>query len=208
MKQNYFITLEGTEGAGKSTALKYLHNQLLRAQVPLVVTREPGGTVIGEAIRNVLLAKHTEAMCDETELLLMFASRAQHLSTFIKPALATGKWVLCDRFTDASYAYQGGGRGTTLARITILEEWVQQGLQPDLTILLDLPVELGLQRIAKRGNLDRIEAEQREFFCKVREAYLARAKRFPERFRIINAAQPLAKVKQALQQIIDELLDE
>lgn len=206
-KKNYFITLEGTEGAGKSTALRFLQGALLKAKIPLVVTREPGGTPIAEEIRALLLGKHSEIMSSDTELLLMFACRAQHLANFIRPALAAGQWVISDRFTDASYAYQGGGRGIAEQRIAALETWVQQGLQPDITILLDLPVEIGLQRIKKRGNLDRIEAEQQAFFQSIRDCYLERAKQFPKRFRIVDASQSLTKVKEALQGIIHELLD-
>lgn len=205
-KKNYFITLEGVEGAGKSTALKYLHNELAKREVPVLVSREPGGTPIAEAIRAVLLGNHPETMSHDTELLLMFASRAQHLANAIKPALAAGQWVLCDRFTDASYAYQGGGRGISAPRIEILEQWVQQGLQPDITILLDLPVETGMRRIKRRGQLDRIEVEQQAFFRRIRESYLARAKQFPDRFRVIDASQSLTKVQQALKGIINELL--
>ncbi len=206
-KKNYFITLEGTEGAGKSTALRFLQDALLKAKIPLVTTREPGGTPIAEEIRALLLGKHAEIMSSDTELLLMFACRAQHLANLIRPALAAGQWVICDRFTDASYAYQGGGRGIAEYRIAALETWVQQGLQPDITILLDLPVEIGLQRIKKRGNLDRIETEQHAFFQHIRDSYLARAKQFPNRFRIVDASQSLAKVKEALQGIINDLVD-
>jgi dTMP kinase len=205
-KSNYFITLEGIEGAGKSTALKLLANILNKANKPVVETREPGGTPIAEAIRGLLLAEHVEPMCQDTELLLMFASRAQHLNTVIKPALAAGHWVLCDRFTDASYAYQGGGRGIDEQRIAMLENWVQQGLQPDLTILMDIPVELGQSRIKQRGALDRIESEQQAFFQRIRACYLARAQRYSARYRIVDARLPLLKVKKDLQRIIDELL--
>jgi dTMP kinase len=205
-KTNYFITLEGTEGAGKSTALKFLAKALRKTQVPLVVTREPGGTPIAEKIRSVLLGEHEEIMCHDTELLLMFASRAQHLASVINPALAKGHWVLCDRFTDASYAYQGGGRGIPAQRIAVLETFVQHELQPDLTILLDLSVEIGRQRIQKRGNLDRIEAEQQVFFQRIRDCYLERARQFPHRFKIVDASQPLTKVKRELQGIINALV--
>lgn len=184
-----------------------MHSALLKAETPVVITREPGGTLIAEEIRALLLGEHSETMCSDTELLLMFAGRAQHLTQLIRPALAAGQWVLCDRFTDASYAYQGGGRGIAEQRIAVLESWVQQDLQPDITILLDLPVEMGLQRIIKRGNLDRIETEQQAFFQRVRDCYLERAKQFPNRFRIVDASQSLAKVKEMLQGIIDELVN-
>jgi len=205
-KKNYFITLEGSEGAGKSTAMKFLTKALHRAQVPVVITREPGGTPIAEAIRSVLLGQHSELMAPDTELLLMFASRAQHLAKVIKPALAQGQWVLCDRFTDASYAYQGGGRGIAKERIASLENWVQGELQPDLTILLDVPVEIGLKRIKNRDNLDRFEIEQQVFFQRIRDLYLERAREFPQRFQVVDASQPLAKVKLSLQGIINELI--
>lgn len=204
-KKGFFITIEGVEGVGKSTAIHFLKQHFLNLNIDYIVTREPGGTEIAEEIRQVLLHKHNEKMCADTELLLMFASRAQHLDQVVKPALSAGKVVLSDRFTDATYAYQGGGRGINSDRIAILEEWVQGQLQPDLTILLDAPVEVGLKRIASRGVKDRIEHEQMEFFQKVREAYLGRASQHPERFKIIDATQSLTTVQEMLCQILEKL---
>lgn len=202
-----FITLEGGEGAGKSTNLAYIQSRLERAGIPLLVTREPGGTELGEQVRKMLLDAGNTEMCSDAELLLMFAARAQHLKQLILPALNTGQWVLCDRFTDASYAYQGGGRGVDIVQIGLLEEWVQHGFQPDLTLLFDLPVEIGMERAGTRGQLDRFEQEQTTFFERVRSAYLARAQQQPHRFRIIDASQSLERVQQQLDTVIDELLD-
>jgi len=201
-----FITLEGGEGAGKSTNLDYIQRRLEAADVLVQVTREPGGTPLGETMREVLLNPEHAAMSSDAELLLMFAARAQHLHQVILPALEKGSWVLCDRFTDATYAYQGGGRGIDAGRIRVLEDWLQQGFQPDMTLLLDLPIELGMKRAGKRGALDRFEQEQKVFFQEVREAYLDRARQDPERFRIIDAGQELAAVQQQLDQVIDELI--
>ncbi len=201
-----FITLEGGEGAGKSTNLEYIRTQLESAGIPVVVTREPGGTQLSEQIRKLLLDTGNTEMSSDAELLLMFAARAQHLKQFILPALQQGTWVLCDRFTDATYAYQGGGRGIDNERIAILEEWVQQGFQPDITILFDLPVEVGLDRASNRGQLDRFEQEQQLFFERVRAAYLARAEQQPQRFRIIDADQPLDNVQSQLDGVMTQLL--
>jgi len=184
-----FITLEGGEGAGKSTLLAGLQKHLVEQGVDLVQTREPGGTPLGEAVRAVVLDPALRGMTAETELLLMFASRAQLVRECIEPALTAGKWVLCDRFTDASYAYQGGGRGIPVERIATLEQWATDGLAPDLTLLLDLPVATGRARAAGRGEADRIEAEADGFFERVRAAYRARAAAEPGRFRIIDASQ-------------------
>ncbi|MCO6413276.1 MAG: dTMP kinase [Thiogranum sp.] len=201
-----FITLEGGEGAGKSTNLEYLRNALERAGIELLVTREPGGTLLGEKIRGLLLDPDNTAMSDDAEMLLMFAARAQHIHQLIMPALEQGTWVICDRFTDATYAYQGGGRGVDPRRIEVLEQWAQRGFQPDLTILFDLPVEIGLQRAGARGDLDRFEREQTAFFERVRNAYLDRAKHDPARFRTVDAGQDLIQVQQQLDTIIGELL--
>lgn len=193
-----FITLEGGEGVGKSTNLAFIE-QWLEAQGVLVVrTREPGGTALGEAIRGLLLDHRQQAMNDDTELLLMFAARAQHLAEVIRPALAQGRWVLCDRFTDATYAYQGGGRGIETARIAALEQWVQGELRPDLTLLLDLPVDTGLARAGQRSEPDRFEREQADFFDRVRQRYLATAAAEPDRVAVIDAAQPLHMVQEQL----------
>lgn len=201
-----FITIEGVEGVGKSTAIQFLKSYFNSLHRDFILTREPGGTEIAEAIRKLILLHHEEQMDSDTELLLMFASRAQHIARVIHPALKEGKIVLSDRFTDATYAYQGGGRGMDKNRIAILEEWVQQGLQPDLTLLLDAPIEIGLERITSRGAKDRIEEERIDFFQRVRDAYLMRAKKFPSRFRIIDATQSLEKVQENLQQTISDFL--
>ena len=204
--QGRFITLEGGEGAGKSTNLEYIQDRLQAAGIGVQVTREPGGTPLGEDIRSLLLDPGNAAMHADTELLLMFAARAQHLQELILPALARGEWVLCDRFTDATYAYQGGGRGLDVGRIAQLETWVQEGFQPHRTLLFDLPVDIGLQRAGKRGALDRFEQEQRAFFVRVREGYLARARAFPQRFRVVDAARDLVDVQAQLDPLIEELI--
>jgi dTMP kinase len=202
-----FITLEGPEGAGKSTNREYLAERMKRQGIEVVLTREPGGTPLAERIRELLLAPSDEVMGANTELLLVFAARAQHLEGVIKPALARGAVVLCDRFTDATYAYQGGGRGLPEARIALLENFVQGELRPDLTLVFDLPVEIGLARAAARGRLDRFEQEQRGFFEAVRQAYLDRAAAAPERYRVIDAAVPLAEVQARLDRLLPELLE-
>lgn len=193
-----FITLEGTEGVGKTTNLEYIHQKLLDAGKQVVVTREPGGTTLGEDIRNLLLGHKHDGMSSDTELLLMFAARAEHLHKIIGPALETGKWVLCDRFTDATYAYQGGGRGIEDERIAAMEDWVQGGLRPDMTILLDIPVEQGLKRAGERSGPDRFEKEQIEFFEKVRACYLKMAKQHPQRYNIIDASPELDAVQKQI----------
>ncbi|HTN32279.1 MAG TPA: dTMP kinase [Pseudomonas sp.] len=202
-----FITLEGPEGAGKTTNREFLAERLRAAGCDTLLTREPGGTPLAERIRELLLAPSAEPMASDTELLLMFAARAQHLDQVIRPALAAGKMVLCDRFTDATYAYQGGGRGLSEARIAVLEDFVQGALRPDLTLVFDLPVEVGLARAAARGRLDRFEQEGRAFFEAVRQTYLRRAALNPERYRIIDAGQPLAGVQQQLERLLPELLE-
>lgn len=202
-----FITLEGPEGAGKSTNREYLAKLLGAHGVEVVLTREPGGTPLAEKIREILLAPSDEPMAVDTELLLMFAARAQHLAEVIRPALARGAVVLCDRFTDATYAYQGGGRGVDVARIAVLEQFVQGELRPDLTLLFDLPVEVGLARAASRGRLDRFEEEGRAFFEAVRSCYLARSESAPERYRLIDAAQALPSVQRQLDILLPQLLE-
>ncbi|MDD2051124.1 dTMP kinase [Pseudomonas putida] len=202
-----FITLEGPEGAGKSTNREYLAERLRAAGIDVVLTREPGGTPLAERIRELLLAPSDEAMCADTELLLVFAARAQHLAEVIRPALARGAVVLCDRFTDATYAYQGGGRGLSPERIAVLEQFVQNGLQPDLTLVFDLPVEVGLARASARGRLDRFEQEGRVFFDAVRSTYLKRAAADPVRYRLVDAAQSLEQVQQALDVLMPHLLE-
>ncbi len=195
-----FITVEGGEGAGKSTNLAFIKTLLEAAGKEVVMTREPGGTPLGEAIRGLLLDATQKGMASDTELLLMFAARAQHLNEVITPALAAGQWVLCDRFTDATYAYQGGGRGVSMARIAQLEQFVQGDLRPDLTLILDLPVAQGMQRAGARSTPDRFEQEQHAFFEKVRTTYLARAEQQPRRYRVINAGLGLDAVQQQIEQ--------
>ncbi|MFJ4373870.1 dTMP kinase [Pseudomonas japonica] len=202
-----FITLEGPEGAGKSTNRDYLAGHLRDRGLDVLLTREPGGTPLAERIRELLLAPSDEKMDADTELLLVFAARAQHLAEVIRPALARGAVVLCDRFTDATYAYQGGGRGLGVERIATLERFVQGGLQPDLTLLFDLPVEVGLSRAAARGRLDRFEQEGQAFFEAVRQAYLDRAKADPQRYRLIDAAQPLVAVQQSLDGLVGQIVE-
>jgi len=204
MSKGLFITLEGIEGAGKSTVVQYIRDYFDQKKFPYVMTREPGGTEIAEAIRQVVLNHYQEKMTDDTELLLFFAGRAQHIARVIRPALAEGKIVLCDRFTDASFAYQCGGRGIPEQRIAILEEWVQDGLQPDLTILLDVSPEVGAQRIAMRKQLDRFEVERLAFFERVRQFYLNRAACYADRYRLIDANQSEAEVKRAVALLLDK----
>ncbi|MFZ2727437.1 MAG: dTMP kinase [Methylococcaceae bacterium] len=193
-----FITLEGGEGVGKSTNLPFIEDYLSKQGINVVMTREPGGTVLAEKLRALLLDADSESFAEQTELLLMFAARAQHLKHVIEPALATGQWVLCDRFTDSTYAYQSGGRAMPLETIAWLETMVQGSLRPDLTLLLDAPVNIGMQRAKRRAAFDRFEAEQLSFFERVRAAYLAQAQRHPERVKIITADQPLAQVQHAI----------
>ncbi|WP_323148740.1 dTMP kinase [Pseudomonas oryzihabitans] len=200
-----FITLEGPEGAGKSTNRDYLAELLGATGREVVLTREPGGTPLAERIREILLAPAAEPMAVDTELLLMFAARAQHLAQVIRPSLARGALVLCDRFVDATYAYQGGGRGVPVERIATLEAFVLGDLQPDLTLVFDLPVEIGLARAARRGALDRFEQEQRAFFEAVRQTYLDRAQAVPARYRLIDASRSLAEVQADLRALVATL---
>lgn len=202
-----FITVEGIEGAGKTTCLNIIEQRVRQRGHPLLVTREPGGTVLGEELRTLLLGHRQEGMTDDTELLLMFAARAEHLQARILPALSARSWVLCDRFTDATYAYQGYGRGIDLGRIAILEQWVQGDRRPDLTLLMDLPVEIGLERAGKRSAPDRFESEASAFFERVRIGYLSLANAQPGRFRVIDAAQSLQQVADQVVSVIDAFLD-
>lgn len=202
-----FITLEGPEGAGKSTNREYLAERLREQGVDVLLTREPGGTPLAERIRELLLDPSDEPMAADTELLLVFAARAQHLQQVIRPALAKGSVVLCDRFTDATYAYQGGGRGLSIERIAQLEQFVQAELRPDLTLIFDLPVEVGLARAAARGRLDRFEQEGRGFFEAVRQAYLQRAAQAPQRYRVLDAGQSLAQVQADIDTLLPSLLE-
>jgi dTMP kinase len=200
-----FITLEGIDGAGKSTHVSWIADYLRAAGEQLCVTREPGGTALGEQLRNLLLDPQ-QAVAPETEALLMFAARNEHLHSVILPALQRGESVLCDRFTDATFAYQGGGRGISRQRLELLEHWVQGELQPHLTLYFDVPVELARRRLDAARNADRFEREQSAFFMRVREAYLARAARFPERIRVIDSSLPLPQVREALRVELQRVL--
>ncbi len=190
-----FITLEGGDGVGKSTNLAYIQAFFAERGIELVLTREPGGTPLAERIRGLLLHQTGESLSPAAELLLIFAARAQHIRQVISPALQRGAWVLSDRFTDATYAYQGGGRSLDAAAIAWLEQFVQEGLQPDLTLLLDAPLEVGQARMRQRAGFDRFETESQEFYRRVRETYLQRAAADPRRVRVIDAAQPLPEVQ-------------
>jgi len=205
MSHGRFITLEGSEGVGKSTNLRLIESLLRGRGIDVVCTREPGGTPLAEDIRGLLLARRDESVAPLAELLLVFAARAQHLDRVVRPALAAGRWVLCDRFTDATYAYQGGGRGVAESSIAELEHLVHPDLQPDLTLYLDVPVETGLARIATVDR-DRFEAEQREFFERVRQVYLDRSRRFP-RFRSIDARGTLDEVQGRVGEAISTYLN-
>jgi dTMP kinase len=207
-----FITIEGGEGVGKSTQIASLRDLLVARGLAVVVTREPGGTRRAERIRELLLETSDEAMPPVCELLLMFAARSTHIENVIRPALQRGIWVICDRFTDATYAYQGGGRGMNLDQIESLERWVQQDLRPDLTLLLDAPVEIGAQRAAarneQRGITDRFEHEQRGFFERVRAAYLKRAAADPHRFAVIDASVDRDVVSASIRTALEPLLNQ
>ena len=203
-----FITIEGGEGVGKTTNIAFIEARLSAVGIDVRVTREPGGTALGEDIRGLLLGHRHDGMASDTELLLMFAARAEHLAKVIKPALAAGQWVLCDRFTDATYAYQGGGRGIAREHIEQLEQWVQGDLRPDLTVLLDVPIAVGLQRAGERSAPDRFEREQSAFFERVRAAYLDLAQRYPQRFRIIDTTQSLDAVQRELGTVLDAYIVE
>ncbi len=203
-----FITFEGIEGVGKTTQIAAARDHLVARGVRVVQSREPGGTPVAEAIRELLLDPRHAAMAPESELLLVFAARAQHLAQKIRPALASGEWVLCDRFTDATYAYQGGGRGIDSGRIHAIEQWVQAGFGPDLTLLLDAPVALGMARAKARGGGDRFESEREAFFTRVRAAYLARARAEPQRFEVLDASRPQAEVSRGVCAALNRLLDD
>lgn len=206
-QNSIFLTIEGIEGVGKSTAVQFIQQYLTQAKKKFILTREPGGTPIAEQIRQILLFPSTdETMQAETELLLMFAARIQHIKTVILPALEADNWVISDRFVDASFAYQGGGRGIATAHIEMLSHWLVNTLRPNLTILLDAPPHIGLARAKHRAPQDRIEAETLEFFSRVRESYLSRARQDENRFRIIDATRELSEVQTELKKILDELL--
>lgn len=206
MPRGKFITLEGGEGVGKSTNLRFITDWMRSREIEFIQTREPGGTPLAEQLRGLLLEKREESVDPTAELLMVFAARAQHLAEVIRPALARGAWVICDRFTDATYAYQGGGRGLDLSLISQLEETVQGELRPDRVLLLDLDPETGLARAASTGAADRFESEKLEFFHKVRDAYLARAAAAPARYGVVDAARPLDEVQQRLAEELESLL--
>ncbi len=198
-----FISFEGIDGAGKSTHLTFVADLARGMGHQVVLTREPGGTPLGEKLRALVLA---EAMCPQTETLLMFAARCEHIATVIQPALARGDWVVSDRFTDASYAYQGGGRGVTETKIQVLENWVQDGLQPDITLLFDLDIAAAKARQKKAGMIpDRFEQQQQDFFAAVRLTYLDRANRFPQRMRVIDSSATVEKIQALLKQIVSSI---
>ncbi|MDX2506694.1 MAG: dTMP kinase [Gammaproteobacteria bacterium] len=205
MYKGKFISIEGSEGAGKSTNIQYIQDYLREKKIDFIATREPGGTPVAEKIRELLLDKNNSSLCNDAELLLIFAARAQHLNELIIPALEAGKWVLSDRFTDASYAYQGGGRGLSWEKIAQLEQFVQGNLRPDATILLDIPVELGMQRVRDRGETDRFEQEQLAFFKRIRETYLKLAKENPQRFYIIDTQPAIDEVHKQLGAVMGQL---
>ena len=202
-----FISIEGIEGAGKSTQIQFIKTYLERFNQTVVVTREPGGTPLAEEIRELLLKPREERMSDDTELLLMFAARAQHINQVILPALSEGKWVVSDRFVDATFAYQGAGRGIYEERIAALSEWTLAGLKTDLTLLFDLPVDVGQQRVNQRLlQKDRFEQEKTDFFEKIRHCYLERAAAEPERIQIIDAEKSITAIEQQVSNILDKLL--
>lgn len=208
MSLGKFISIEGTEGAGKSTALQFIKNYLTEAKIDVVWTREPGGTDFAEEIRRLILHPMSfETIEPETELLLMFAARAQHMKTNILPALQSGKWVATDRFVDASYAYQGGGRGLETKYIEMLDQWIVGSYYPNLTIMLDIAPEKGFERAEKRGtDKDRIEQEKIDFFIRVRDRYLQRAKEFPERIKVVDASVPLFGVENQIRDVLDQFI--
>lgn len=202
-----FITIEGGEGAGKTSNIEFIRGWFGERGIDLLLTREPGGTEVGEKIRNLLLDPDNHIVSD-AELLLMFAARAQHIEQVIRPALAAGRWILCDRFTDATYAYQGGGRGIPRDHIAVIENWVQRGLRPDVTLLLDLAPEQGLARAGQRSAPDRFEQEQGAFFGRVRQAYLDMARAEPQRYRVIDAGQTLSVVQAQIAGVLQQLIEE
>ncbi len=206
MGRGRFISFEGGEGVGKTTQIGRLAAFLRERGIDVVVTREPGGTEVGEAIRGVLLDKSLPAMHADTELMLMYAARVEHVQRLIRPALEAGQWVLSDRFADASHVYQGVGRGLDPARIEALDDWSLQGFAPDRTILFDMPVEAGMARVRSRGATDRFEEETLAFFERVRQGYLDRARRFPERFVVIDAAREIDEVTRDLIRVVSSWL--
>ena len=205
MQKGKFITIDGVEGAGKSTQIKFICDYLEAKGVNVVLTREPGGTDLGEKIRELLLSTTTKSMHSDSELLLMFAARNEHIHHKIIPALEKGDWVLSDRFTDASYAYQGGGRGLDIERIERLEHWVLKGFTPDMTLLLDIPVDLGMSRVESRGEKDRIELEELDFFERVRQAYIDRSEKYPQRIKLIDSSKSREHTSAQIEKILEIL---
>ena len=203
MAYGKFITLEGIDGAGKSTHLAFIAERLRALGQQVVVTREPGGTPLGEMLRDLVLS---QKMHVETETLMMFASRREHIDKVILPALEKGIWVLSDRFTDATFAYQGGGRGIDAQRLQILENWVQSNLQPDLTLLFDVPLEISRERLSQNMSLDRFEQEKQDFFARVKNAYLARAAAYPQRIRVINSSRSIAEIQAELAPLLEQFV--
>lgn len=201
-QRGYFISFEGIDGAGKSTHISFVQEALTQRGIEVVTTREPGGTPLGEALRTLLLK---EKMHLETEALLMFASRREHIAQIIQPALDKGTWVISDRFTDATFAYQGGGRKLDLQKLNVLEQWVHPHLQPDLTLLFDVPIEVARARLDATRTLDKFEQEQSDFFNATREEYLRRVAEFPQRFKVIDSTRSIAEIQQELSGIIDAL---
>lgn len=206
MARGKFITIEGQDGAGKTTNIEVLKQCLEHSRIPFIQSREPGGTELGESVRGLLLDSSDDFIGNKAELLLMFAARAQHIQEVIEPALSEGKWVLCDRFTDATYAYQGGGRGMNMADIALLEDYVQGELNPDLTILLDLPVEVGESRAGQRSTPDRFEKQQLDFKQHVRNCYLERATAEPNRIKVIDASLSIDQVSSAINSTLSEFI--
>ncbi len=206
METGKFITVEGIEGVGKSTNVAFLREAIEKRGIDVLTTREPGGTPMAERIREMLIEHGDEPVPDITELLLMFASRSLHVNNVIQPALAAGTWVICDRFTDASRAYQGGGRGFPQMDINRLAEWVHGDLRPNLTILLDAPVATGMNRAGRRGSPDRIEIERVDFFERVRECYLSLAEAEPERFVVVDASVDMDTVRASIESIVDRII--
>lgn len=205
-KKGFFVVLEGGEGVGKSTNLQFIHDYLQQKGISFQTSREPGGTPLAEKIRTLVLAKHEEPVSDITELLLIFAARAQHLAQKIQPVLHAGEWMVCDRFTDATYAYQGGGRQLDKQLIARLEQLVQGDLRPDCVIVLDAPVEVGQARAQARAELDRMESEHASFHHRVRDAYLERVRQNPELYALIDAVQPLPAVQKDIAAVLDKLI--
>jgi len=202
-----FISIEGIEGAGKSTQLTFIENHLKQQGINVIVTREPGGTGLGEQIRELLLSPRDDGMAVDTELLLMFAARAEHIEQVIKPAIQRGDWVISDRFVDATFAYQGGGRGISTDRIKQISDWTLRDLQTDVTFLFDLPVELGQQRvISRKGDIDRFEQEKADFFQKIRDCYLQRSQQEPQRIKVIDASKSINDIEIQLSTILDQLI--